>query len=362
MADERQETSGRIDAQSGSVLFQRVPQEIRDKIYAQLFSTRITFGARRISSKNNVWIKPVPNGLAILRVCRRTRLEIGDSWLYRVLFCYEDHYTMLNRLTALPRDTLSKIRHLRVSGARLVYMIWGGGEEYYYLAGMLKLLPGLQLDQLTVIGTPDSSVNNDTLLGLLRDSAGWKTLRFIHPNSRLLGFPPVQPEGSPAMSDELAGKYRIRRKNQHLWQEVLEYRDGKDSSPSAAVYRSRKLGDHHCMLDPDRRINWDEELFNKGEGDPPGVYLDQEGEKEAMYIAERGTGVDYEEKEDSPFIKLDPRRHPSKRIWPKMEKVVGCIWVERKVDDGDGMVDVYKDVDEYAWPFYDRCSCLSSTT
>jgi hypothetical protein len=352
MADEKKDPGVRVDAQSESLLFQRVPQEIRDNIYALLFSTRVTFGARRVTSTSTVWIKPAPNGLAILRACRRTKLEIGDSWLSRLLFCFEDPYTMLDRLTVLPRDTLSKIRHLRISGDRLVYMIWGGDDEYYYLDGMLKLLPGLQLDQLTVLGTRDFAVSYETLLGLFYDSAGWKTLRFISPHSLLVGFPgPLRPENHQDASDEEAMRYRFRRSHR-LWQSILEGRDGLDSSPSVTVYRAREHGDHHCMFDPDRRVNWAEEPFSKGE-DPPELNFEHEGEKESMFIAERGAGVDYEEKEGSPFIKRDPRRHPNKRIWPKMENVLGTVWKsQRRLDDGPGRVDVFKDVDEYAWPYY----------
>ncbi len=142
-----QEHSRTVDPQIGSLIFRRLPQEVRDHIYTQLFSsTRFRFGERQTSRTDIVKIRPAPNGLALLRACRRANLEIGDSWLRHVLFCFENTEAMLNKLSALPADTLSKIRRMRLSSDTLLLTYPEGDFVFHRLASVFKLLPGLQLD------------------------------------------------------------------------------------------------------------------------------------------------------------------------------------------------------------------------
>ncbi|KAK4130481.1 hypothetical protein BT67DRAFT_445719 [Trichocladium antarcticum] len=171
------ERSAQVNPQTGSLLFQKLPQEIRDHIWAQLFySTRFTCGERPTGRISTVPIKPAPNGLALLRTCRRAQLEIGDSWLRHVLFCFEDIEAMLDKLSALSVDVLSKLRYMRVRGDTLM-LSYPDDDVFYRLVSALKLLPGLQLDQLTVLGGHGIQVCYDSLGSLIKDGNGWKTLR-----------------------------------------------------------------------------------------------------------------------------------------------------------------------------------------
>jgi hypothetical protein len=159
-----------MNLQSQSLLFQ-LPQEIRDHIYYQLFvSTRFSFGRHeRGGAVPGFTVKPAPNGLALLRACRRAQLEIGDSWLRHVLFCFEDPKSMLDKLSPLPTRTLSMLRRMRTSGDRLMLTLPDDPDDtkvLYRLVAVLKLLPGLRLDQLTVLGKSWHHVNYDTLGGL----------------------------------------------------------------------------------------------------------------------------------------------------------------------------------------------------
>ncbi|RYP13075.1 hypothetical protein DL767_010948 [Monosporascus sp. MG133] len=63
---------------------------------------------------------------------------------------------MLDVLTALPGEKLSKIRHLRVRWRKLELGFPGGSKfrACYGPASTLKLLPGLRLDTLTVSAIP----------------------------------------------------------------------------------------------------------------------------------------------------------------------------------------------------------------
>ncbi|KAK4175042.1 hypothetical protein QBC36DRAFT_291859 [Triangularia setosa] len=57
------EWSAKANPQTGSLFFQKLPQEIRDHIWTQLFyPTRFTFGERPTSRIRSVKIKPAPNG------------------------------------------------------------------------------------------------------------------------------------------------------------------------------------------------------------------------------------------------------------------------------------------------------------
>lgn len=368
-----QEQSRRVDPQIGSLLFRRLPQEIRDHIYTQLFSsTRFRFGERQTSRTDIVKIRPAPNGLALLRACRRANLEIGDSWLRHVLFCFEDTEAMLNKLSALPADTLSKIRHMRLSSDTLLLTYPDGDFVFHRLASVFKLLPGLQLDQLTVLGDCGSLVNYDTLDGLIMDGNGWKTLRYICSSSEMLGFP-SQHDGPHAMSNWQWQPNYWRKPQPKHWQTVMEGRDGVASNPSVTVYRAKQPALYGSILDPNKRVKFEQKL-REGQGSRPYVFpadpelmTRDEQIKEMMVIVMRGSGVDYEEKKGSPFIEDDIRRGLPGMTWKQIRAV--CIdnlddggddstWLFSDEDSDSDEVDVYKDVDEYVWtPLHFNTNC-----
>lgn len=269
-----------MNPQTDSAFFHRLPQELRDHIYGFLFSsTKFAFG-RAPKSKEMpkgfrvqvyVAIKPAPNGLAFLRACRRSRMEIGDSWLPRVQFWFTDVRIMLDRLSRATPDTVSKIRQMTV-GAKQIFLRSKHHAGSYHIESAFKLLQGLRLDQLTVFTSGRRSVDSHTIRGLIRYGSGWKTLRYLTFDL------PYQDSEFRSTPDPSFGKSTWRTG----WQSDLEDRDGKASSPSVTVYRGKTLPDG---ISHDGK--WDTKMF--------------------IIVVKRGSGVDYQES------KVEPRAY----VWDR---------------------------------------------
>ena len=363
-----------VDLQEGSPFFQVLPQEIRDHVYTQLFSStrfiiherlRGPCGTCLYSSPD---IRCAPNGLALLYACRRARREIGGSWVRHVLLSFETITAMLDTLTILPRDILSNIRHIRVNGDSFSIYVPGQYTTTYPIASAFKLLPGLQLDQLTVLGGQAGQINYQALDSLIREGSGWKTLRYLCRTSEVLGFP----------SDRVIKQLVITRRLQDMWrkpqprhwQSILEHRDGAASTPSVIVYRAKEPAVHQSVLQSIKWERFEQKPRDSGLGWQPDQFpadprlaAKDEQKKEMMIVVRRGDGVDYQEKKDSPFIQSDIRwdyptvtwntlwdfryrRFVSSRDDPKLppvDKLPHPEWGNMAVDD------VYEDVDEYRW-------------
>jgi hypothetical protein len=328
----------KVDPQPNSLLFQRLPQEMRNRIYRQVFSsTRFNSGLSMDAPGpfGIFLVRPPPNGLSLLLTCRRAHLEIGDSWLRHVLFIFQDAYTMLDTLSALPIDKLSQIRHLRVRGDTLK-LFFPSTRVTYCLAEIFKLLPGLQLDQLTVIGsfcTP--YVKYETISGLVEHGDGWKTLRYINYNSDPLGFASrhagSRPE--PKASWEMRPYYWRKPQPQH-WQAAIEARDGAASGASVIIYRAKLTAAEArrsllgcSILNPNDRVRFRQPPGPDEPLDPhifpadPELMSRAERDKALMVVVKRGAGVDYQEKADSPFAERDIRRELPGRTWQQIRGV-----------------------------------------
>jgi hypothetical protein len=354
MGDEKQEPDLQVDGQRESLLFQRVPQEIRNQIYTQLFSsTRFTFGSRWTNCTTRINVKPAPHGLALLRTCRRARLEIADSWLQHVLVSFEDPYTMLDKLSALPIGTLSKIRHMRVSGEGFLYTV-REEEEVYSLADALRVFPGLCLDQLTVIGIADDVASYNTLSHLVSRGVGWKTLRFLSPTSAMLGFPAGW--CIPSSLDDFLRDWESWRVSQpENWQGALEARDGRDSHPSVIIYRAKEPGHCGLILQPSECVKFSQKPVQELPGSHPNfvpkdpdVTSEGEKDKELLAVVKRGAGADCQKREDTHFDKKDLRRG-ARGKW--FEIGHPSFWTDGKMvpDLQPHIVDDYKDPEEHVW-------------
>ncbi|KAM7186034.1 hypothetical protein V8F33_012025 [Rhypophila sp. PSN 637] len=349
----KQTMSGEQALQQGArPLFKKLPQEMRDKIFDQVFAyTRLSFGEKSPRPLESVKIKPAPHGLALLRTCHRVKYEIGDRWLRQVLFHFEHPLAMLDKLTALPHRLISQVRHVRVRAGD----IFLDDCLVYDLRYALKLIPGLKADILTVMGfMPGAGAQYNTLNKLIRGSEGWKELHFISCSSQLLGYANRYPT---------IARYRREPEPAH-WQSVLNLRDGVDSLPSVAIYRSKTVGGRSStkaslMTNPS---NW--EPFQQTDTigndrytavqDANIVSTPNERDKEVLVIARRGKGVDYEEKENSSFIFGDIRNLGMS--WKEIRKMCRIIPLDDQyaIADGDGDDDLYVDGDEWAeWPLID---------
>ncbi|KAI1134641.1 hypothetical protein F5Y05DRAFT_417053 [Hypoxylon sp. FL0543] len=123
---------------------------------------------------------------------------------------------MLDVLTAIPRDTLSKVRRMRARGFQL---------------GLVQL-PDLRLNQLTVLGGDDDNAQSRLLNELIMESDGWKELRFVSHTSHILGYRirwfQFSKQGHPD---------RERAPELAHWLRLLKSRDRVHPDASVAVYR-----------------------------------------------------------------------------------------------------------------------------
>lgn len=271
--------------QDASLLFQRMPQELRDKIYAYTFSaarlasgTSCTLGSHRLAHKTG------RNVLALLKTCRRAHIEIGDRWISQVLFWYGDSATMLAKLSAVPPEIIPKIRHVLLRTDSV-------NPTCPFLAGSI----GLRLDTFTLLGDRHlhTSVHYATLDLLVREGCGWKELHFLC-ESRVLGFSP-----NTLLQDLIVVRPSHRRPQPVHWQEALESRDGAPSRPSVAVFRATDL--HLHASNPDTREPFAQavpedpeaqESFGKT-ADATLMAGPAEKFKEMLVVIKRGDGVDY---------------------------------------------------------------------
>ncbi|RYP76920.1 hypothetical protein DL771_001473 [Monosporascus sp. 5C6A] len=291
---------------------------------------------------------------------------------------------MLNKLTAVPTDTLSKIRYLRVRGDMLT-LTWPDHEYIVPLASAFKLLPGLKLNTLTVLRGHVDLTSYDSLSVLIADGDGWKELRYISHSSSLLGYGapddpiipfdlndpsiPQDPSIPRDPYDPIASwdpnwwpPNYLRKPQPEFWRGVLTSRDGVSSNPSVAIYRSPKNGPVGRVIREDSRL-----LFEQS--DTTGFGLEEDASlcagperfKELLIVARRGHGVDYQVKKDSPFIWRDIRRACPGMTWREIKskhidmrsKSGGGSDSDSDSEDpfADAFTDVdrWHDVDEYVW-------------
>lgn len=219
---------------------------------------------------------------------------------------------MLDILMELPVSTISKIRHIRVTAEPVLTMIAPAGRrtEYYFMSALLKLLPGLRLDTLTVYGTGFllAFEGSRILDELISRSCGWKELYYITREETLLG-PGGPPVRSPPQPEQ--------------WQRIMNDRDGTETNPSVTIHRSTCPIMHNNTTMISRRdmpgdwidgitlnINQHENLNQK--------IADRRG---IMVVVKRGLGVDYEEKEGSPLLEKDIRRDAPGMTWQEIQYI-----------------------------------------
>lgn len=349
----------------------QLPQEVRDQIYESLFSSnRFAFGERAIERIKSQRIVSAHRrkALSILRSCRRINHEIGKEWLHQVSFHFEDPEYMLQKLGNISDTLRGEVRRVRVSGHTLM-LSFEDDDVYYRTAQALKLLPGLKLDVLTILGDKLPSVSYQTLDMLIRHSHGWKELRCISHSSEFLGYKDNMMYFGP--SDPMNGLY-MRQPQPSDWQLALERCDGTASKPSVTVYRSKEATAPCAVLQPAKRTIFSQALApgqvhrSYGKDEDPTLMQAGEREKEVLVIVKRGTGVDYCEYQGSPFLPVgDIREDFNRTTWKEVKAAQDELFKDMRDDDpfsdddGDGddqdescIIDAYSHVDEYTWPPY----------
>ncbi|KAF7361028.1 hypothetical protein MSAN_01133200 [Mycena sanguinolenta] len=345
--------------QMGSLFIQKLPLEIRLEIYSHLFaSTRLVWGERALSRIGRQRIASVPNTIAILRTCRQIRAEIGTIWLHQVLFCFESPEAMLNKLANIPIATRALVRHVRVSGDPLM-LSWEDDDVYYRTHQVLKLLPGLALDRLTILGSRVPEVCYETLDKLVHHGTGWKELYYLSHNSTFLGY---EHEWFAAVGDPDEDRY-LRVPQPAGWQRVLEKRDSAGTGASVTIFRASSRTSCSVLLQPATRAAFvqtlppGKDLATFGKEEDAAVMAPGEREKEVLVIVRRGRGVDYAEKENSHYLKDGDIREDSpgkswKQIKAGQDKLLSNDDDDFFSDDEDDppVVENYTCVDEYVWP------------
>jgi hypothetical protein len=308
-----------------------LPQEVRDEIYANLFCyTHFTYAnaiedqreERRFNSS------ACETGLALLRTCRRVRDEIGVSWLHQALFTFLVPYTLLVKLADIPITVREQIRHVCVSGSDLTVVYDEDSECEYDTTQALKMLPGLQLDTLSVIGTRDWSHKFQAFYNidsLLRHSDGWKELHFLADSPEPLDLKVAAYDVSP-----LGVKTDCSPRPQPSdWQETLEQRDGQASHPSVTAYLASDTAApgaampvlHPCIQEAFAQAQTtdhlqqvfarDAKFFVRLEDDAAPTTREARN-RYMLVVVKRGAGVDYAEKEGSPYLPYGDIREDSR--------------------------------------------------
>ncbi|EED17403.1 conserved hypothetical protein [Talaromyces stipitatus ATCC 10500] len=343
-AKEKNESQPAVSQDSCMLL--RLPGEIRNLIYSHLFtSTRLTFGERSTSRVSAKRMKPAPNSLAILRTCSLVKQEAGGLWLGQVLFNFENPEDMLDKLSELPSTTLSQIRYIRVGD---------DDDVYYRLVWVLKLLPDLCLDTLSVLGMSNGDIAYDTLSGLVKYGNGWKELRYITPNSEMLGF--------KRLDLFMADPY-WRQPQPSTWNDILIQRDGLDSRASVTIYRSTQSGTPGAVLKPETRQLFEQkpstedlEMFGVEE-DKQLLGMNERG-KELLVVVRRGYQADISEQDSPPYLlENDIRQWAHGLTWAEIRRQCIDFLAESSDDDDPDFIekgedveaDRYNDVDEYEW-------------
>lgn len=236
--------------------------------------------------------KTAPHALALLYTCRQIREEIGPHWIGWVLFNFQTPESLLDLLTNLPDATVKAIRHVRTNG-RPIMLSLPHDDVYYRLAWILKLIPHLRLDTLTVLGGSagniaggPAQVDYDTLDGLVTHGTGWRQLRYITPNSSILSF----------QRTERFGKTYLRKPQPDAWRSALHQRDGRDSGASVTIYRSmaNEAGSiiNHLKRETFRQSAALGDLGDFGAAKDPFLTLPCEKDKEVLVVVTRGKHVD----------------------------------------------------------------------
>ncbi|KKA23931.1 hypothetical protein T310_2023 [Rasamsonia emersonii CBS 393.64] len=350
-----------------------LPAEIRLFIYDFVFaSTRLTFGKRVMDNTNTAHAarikRPRSNSLALLRVCRLIYRETRDLWLNLVLFNFEDPRTLLDKLTPLSAATVSKIRRLRVWAESLWFQTdlqpeeggiealiqnleQGGGTEAravlsYSLAAILKLVPALRLDVLTVFCSSDDRTAWQTLTALVKKGNGWRQLNFVTPNSAPLMWALIHQREEP---DEEGDRYRIGLPI--TWEEHLYRRDGGEKSGASVTIYRRTTPDTTTttadattttpsILCPEAR-----QLFN------------EDDILELLVVVKRGRNANIAEPETLSAVDLDDIRAWSQGMdWTEIRERALSMSESDDAgewdvdDDVDVEEDSYEDVEEFEWP------------
>jgi len=153
-----------------------VPLEIRQSIYKELFkSATVRHGLETTDSTH----------ASLLRVCHQIHDEAKEYFLPNITLHFRSTSVMLDCLTAMSPEIISKLRYMRVQA----FPFYSPEESSTYcFSFLLPLFKGLQLNLLTVEdvyhpGDWFADVPSYYFAQGLLQSLGWKELHYIFPDT-----------------------------------------------------------------------------------------------------------------------------------------------------------------------------------
>ncbi|KAJ5116956.1 hypothetical protein N7456_001304 [Penicillium angulare] len=181
------------------------------------------------------------------------------------------------------------------------------------LAWVLKSLPGLRLNTLTVLGSTHGPTSYMDLQELVRVGNGWRNLHFIAPNSKIFGFPaggfhneePICREPQPGLWD--------------TW--VSLCRDGPNSGGSVTIYQSTQSNSPGSVFQTDTRKILKQRSNRRKRGkfglsEDMSLMSESEVNKEILVIVNRGRNANIKEKDEPPYFLSDIRSWGM--TWPEI--------------------------------------------
>lgn len=256
-----------------------IPLELRLNILTFLFSTfTIRHGFEFTSTANT----------SILRTCKQLLQEALPLFAPNIRLHFRSPSVMLDALTALPRTTVERIRHIRLKS--FPFPLYATREHPFYttynMTETLCMLPGLQLDTLTVEdcfhgtggngGWGDVGTYDD--IELLVSEDGWKEMRYITPSTRFMTgrFDP----------------YKVREEQPKAWNQAITKADGESSGAEVKMYVARAPGLKGLTENPITRTIW-EACPGHLRGNLRSAEDSVAEDREVMIVARRGLSANY---------------------------------------------------------------------
>jgi hypothetical protein len=216
------------------------------------------------------------------------------------LFAFERVHDLLEKLSSVPRSVVEQIRHIHIGSQPILLLPPTDyrNKVFVKLVWALKLLPGLRLDTLTVLGDYGPEVAYITLDGLVNNGNEWRELRYLTAESRMLGFRRVQ----------FYHQILYARKPQpSTWSRVMAERDSVDSDAAVTIYRPTQANAPGTVINPHNRQTFEQELQpgerleSFGVDEDPELMHEDNARKELLVVVRRGEHARITENATVPF-------------------------------------------------------------
>jgi len=220
----------------------QLPPELRNKIYTAHFrSVRLVNGEQHCNSRI------VAEPLALLRTCRQIHTETSLLWLNHVHLSYESPEILDDKLAGLDMTLIKQIRHVSIGRQYMSLRPIGGQWEINFLTPAIsKALAHMNLDTLTIYANAKGQNAYNALETLIRHGIGWRELRFVTRDSRIL----------------LHAQDRLRfpATDGQTWSEMLAERDGERAGGAVRIYRAKWVGPVRQVFDPATRTTYEQDV------------------------------------------------------------------------------------------------------